>query len=328
MTYSEVKALARTVPALRWLKRGVDRIAGAALRPGEHIAWQFHRRWVRHRILETRPVPLAEERSVELHMLTCGRDLLEALWTLKSFFHYSELRPQVVIHDDGSLDAEAQILLERHVPGVRIETRADADARIAPLLQRYPHCRRYRLGTGHVLSLKLFDPFLLSSAEQILLLDSDVLFFDQPVDLEQHVQIGTGCYQRDYQDSYITSRQDLEAWSSAPIPLQLNSGILHLPRRVFDLEVLDAYCRYAFALEGEDTRLQRWGEQTAYAVLVAHHPAGCHALPRRYQISRGGARAEAVCGHFVSDDYRHLLYASGMSRLRKAGLLGATACTP
>jgi hypothetical protein len=96
-----------------------------------------------------------------------------------------------------------------------------------------------------------------------------------------------------------------------------------VPRRVFNLEVLDTYLTYAFGLEDRDARMQRRGEQTAYAVLAAHHADAFECLPRRYQISRGGARPDAVCGHFVSDDFRHLLYASGMSRLRKAGFLEA-----
>jgi hypothetical protein len=121
----------------------------------------------------------------------------------------------------------------------------------------------------------------------------------------------------------LWSRQELEAWASRPIPPRLNSGLLHVPRRVFNLEVLDTYLTYAFGLEDRDARMQRRGEQTAYAVLAAHHADAFECLPRRYQISRGGARPDAVCGHFVSDDFRHLLYASGMSRLRKAGFLEA-----
>jgi hypothetical protein len=321
-TYAAVRNFAKGFPAIRRWKYRAEWAAAAARQPRQHADWYFHKHWVRHWILDTPPVPCGSDESFELRMLTCKRDVLEALWTLKSFFNYSELRPRVVIHDDGSLGAEDRQLLVHHVPGLRIVARAEADAKVAPLLAGHPHCSRYRFDPAFVLSLKLFDTNLLSTAPNVLLLDSDVLFFRKPTALEQHVQSGTGCYQSDYQDSYVTTRAEMESRFALAVPAHLNCGIFFFPRRCFDLDLLEQYFEYAFSTGADASRLRGWGEQTAYALLVAKHVDRFVSLPRAYQLSSGSAQPDAVCGHFVNDDFRPLMYSHGMKRLRKDGLLG------
>ena len=66
------------------------------------------------RILISPPVECGDSTDFEVHILTCHRDLLDALWCLKTFCFFSDTRPAIAIHDDGSLAASDFETLLQH----------------------------------------------------------------------------------------------------------------------------------------------------------------------------------------------------------------------
>lgn len=322
MSYQAIKDFARTIPWVRRLVRRARHAADVVRDAGHRSDLYYYKRWARHDILKSECIPVGFDASFELRMLTCKRDVIDALWTLKSFFWCSELRPRVVIHEDGSFDEESCELLRKHLPGVAIERRVDSDARMRTLLADYPSCARYRFDPAAVMSLKLFDVNMLSTAPGILLIDADILFFRPPADLRRHIQAGTGCYMRDYQDAFVTNRAELEAQFEMPVLPMVNCGLLFFPRQYFDLAFLERYFTYVTQSPTVGSwHLATWGEQTAYALLMSRSPGQFAVLPETYAISKDSARPDVTCGHFVNDGSRNLLYVSGMKRLRKAGAL-------
>ena len=89
---------------------------------------------VRLHILATSPVPETVDRCCEIHALTCSRDWLNLIWTLKSFYSASGRRYALCIHDDGSLLKGEIATLQDHFPSARIIPRSIADARMLDVL--------------------------------------------------------------------------------------------------------------------------------------------------------------------------------------------------
>src|SRR5580704_12604616 len=87
---------------------------------GRGLKTAYYRDRVRPRILSTRPLQCGLDKTCELHVLTSGTDWLNLIWALKSFYHYSERRYGLCIHDDGTLGPAASASLLHHFPGASI----------------------------------------------------------------------------------------------------------------------------------------------------------------------------------------------------------------
>ena len=142
---------------------------------------------------KTPSLPVARQNAlVEIHQLLGHRHVGMGIWSLKSLIKTTNLPLAVVIHDDGSLTQEDTILMHRHLPGVRIIMRAEADIAVRQMLSGYHACTSFRFGevlvTNHrgqsynmfVMALILFDINLLAHSDKIIILDADVLFFRHP----------------------------------------------------------------------------------------------------------------------------------------------------
>src|SRR5208337_5259633 len=69
---------------------------------GVRRAFSRWRLWAR--ILQAEPVvvePVSEQSPVEIHLLCCERDYLTAMWALKSFYKFSDVRFPLAIHVQG-----------------------------------------------------------------------------------------------------------------------------------------------------------------------------------------------------------------------------------
>lgn len=151
-----------------------------------------YRRW----IVRIPPQPVAAQSpQAQIHQLLGHRHVGMGLWSLASLVGTAGCALGVVIHDDGTLTDADRALIERQLPGVRIISRSEADARVRGLLAAYPACTGYRFGnvavSNHrgqsynmfIMALILFDINLLADCDKVIVLDADVLFFQRPDDL-------------------------------------------------------------------------------------------------------------------------------------------------
>lgn len=273
------------------------------------------------RILGSPPIECGEATDVEVHILTCHRDLLDAIWCLKTFCHFSNTRPAIVIHDDGTLGASDVETLLQHFHGCRIIRRADADAELTEVLSAYPHCLRFRLRPDFYCALKLFDAFHLARADKLLLLDSDLLFFRRPVELLKHIAADRPCFQRDYQDAYSMPRAALETTFGMAIEPMVNAGLMFLQRRHYS-DNIDLIERYLGTATSDPARDVNRHEQTLHAMLLSKY--GAKPLGDGYQISNQVAITDrTVAHHSVRDGSRGEMQAEGQRRLRATGFLDA-----
>lgn len=278
---------------------------------------------VRPRILRTIPVRDTVDPRCEIHALTSSRDWLNLIWALKSFYHYSQRRYRLCIHDDGSLGAERIGTLAAHFPQARIVVRAQAEASLRLHLDAYPRCQE--LCAANRLALKVFGFACHLAAERMLVLDSDVLFFAQPVAMLSRIE-DTGyrknVVNRDAASMYTAATGVLRAQSGVALIDRFNSGLGLIHEGSIRVEWVEEF----LALPG--LRGHPWMiEQTLYALCSSRH--GAELLPEEYDIRLAGAVGTSPCRHYVGP-IRGLLYTEGLARLRRAGFLRAlrSACEP
>ncbi|MHA7837244.1 MAG: hypothetical protein ACX98W_07275 [bacterium] len=154
---------------------------------------------------------------------------------------------------------------------------------------------------------KLFDPWVYTPYDVVLLLDSDVLFFEKPEALLLNVAGGTACFNSDYQNAYAASLPELAALLGFSIEAAINAGLVVLPRESFDLDLIERY----FA-KSESTPGNR-DEQTLYAAMLTRARAA--RLGTEYQISMRSLRPETRAHHFTSDGARPRFWTEGVPRL-------------
>jgi hypothetical protein len=270
-------------------------------------------RWIVPQIVHWKePVDLPLESSVEVHLLTSARDWKCAAWALASFVHATERRWNIVIHDDGTLgDVACRTLLELF-PTARIKDRKDADAEMEARLAGRPRCLEYR--RTHALALKLFDCTMLAGTERLILLDSDLAFFQRPDEVLDWVKSGKpDCmFNPDFQDAYCLSRDSARKRLQVDLHPRINTGLSLLPRAVVDVD----FCEQSMADHAlSEQESIAWREQTLLALCASRYGT-TGLLSDRYEVHfEPWMSDDAITRHYVGD-IRPLYYAEGIWRLR------------
>lgn len=142
-------------------------------------------------IVNTPPIPCSATAKVEVHVVTCKRDLYMAVFALKSLLRFYD-QLAVVIHGDESFDDKCcQIFLE-HIPNCRIISVSVANqffqtkSELSFYRKKLPDL--FRLGSEFeqhrkAWALKVFDFHVTSKTEKLFVLDSDTLFIQKPDEL-------------------------------------------------------------------------------------------------------------------------------------------------
>lgn len=123
----------------------------------------------------------------EIHILCQKSDIWMMARSLYSFLYFSCLKPSaIIIHDDGSFSGADTNALVSKFSNLQVVSRSYADNNVMAVLNN-KKAKRYRK-EGHPLILKLVDIFVLSSAPKIMVLDSDVLFFNKPEEIVRFIK--------------------------------------------------------------------------------------------------------------------------------------------
>lgn len=269
----------------------------------------YYREWVRPKIRETGPVTGLTDDACEIHVLTSSDDFLNLMWALKSFYVASGRRYPLCIHGDGSLNEEHARALLRHFPDARVIKRPEAEAHVIPALANYPRCQSFR--RENHLAPKLFDFKMYLQSDQMLLLDSDVLFFASPDELLRRIE--DPAYQknsvnRDVASAYTVDPADVKAEFGFEVIPRFNSGLGLIHRASLTLDAIEAF----LGLPGVRSHFWRT-EQTLFALCSSKH--GVELLPPGYDVHLG----EGIRGpvrHYVGA-VRQQMYGEGIARLKR-----------
>lgn len=280
----------------------------------EKLKFYYKHKWLPRRnkrlaenIHSSAPVLTDDASKAEIHVLTSSKDHLMLLWALKSFYHVSGKRYPLVIHDDGSLgDAEAAVLM-KHFPNARLIKKAEADAEIKKALVDYPKSLEFRF-SNH-LAPKVFDFYHFASRERILLMDSDVLFFEKPEVLINRIEDADylkNSVNADVADAYTVDSAIATEQLGVIIPSRFNSGLGLIHRQSLAPGVVEDL----LALPGIIGHFWRI-EQTIYMLCSAKW--GCELLPQEYNVHLGSGIKGPV-RHYVGA-VRQQFYDEGIKTL-------------
>ena len=265
-------------------------------------------------ILRTPPMRTEQAGPVEIRVLTWRRDWINMVWALKSFYHHAGVTYPLVIHDGGLLPRQVG-QLRSHFPDARFIPLAEADARFVALLRDRGLNRSAEYRMKNPTTRKLFDFYLDSTAESVITIDSDILFFQRPDQLlVPPGGLDRNRYNQDTRYWYSMTLDELEnAFGIRPPPL-VNSGLAVIRRRTIDFALIEK-CLAHPKLFADD-----WvTEQTLHALCSTVH--GIELLPAEYRVGGpSGIGPEVICKHYPGE-FRHQMYTEGMPFLTAAGFL-------
>ncbi len=251
--------------------------------------------------------------NFEVHMLCQKSDVIPAAWSLWSFLKNSQLCPKIIIHDDGSLDKSSADIFSEKFDNIEIIWKKDADGLIDKTIANSV-IKDYRKN-GHPLILKLVDILLLSRAEKVMVLDSDVLFFKNPEEIVGFVKGRSGRNALISQASggfvVRTDGNYLKKYNLTEKRVELmNSGIIVYNKFSISENKLSEY------LENCELDISDYFvEMTGWNCLIGQ--INYEFLPPERYIIKGKPDSKTVAKHFTSPR-RHEFYAYGIDLVKNA----------
>jgi len=275
---------------------------------GYHQGWRyvFNKFFLAKKIIKKNfSFSSSAEANLSIHVLACQRDFIMLLWALKSFFSFFNYPFQLYIHNDGTLIQKQINIIKKHFPKVIfIESREILNNKN---LTNYPIIKNFIMAhPKYYLMKKIVDPYFVSSKDYILVIDSDILWFKEPIELL--VNLNTGC------------QKSLMMWSPLPGPVYFkngdvldenlshyNSGVVLYQRDNFDLSALANY------LEKIDTNNPtnfQFIEEAGFTQCLKN----LQTLPSDKYIIKGKVDEKTVARHYTSPR-RPGFYLEGLSAL-------------
>jgi len=282
---------------------------------GHGLSTAYYRDIVRPRILKTSPVYSLPGQTCEIHVLTSAGDWLNLVWTLKSFYRFSQRNYGLCIHDDGTLPPDALATLHEHFPAARFIGRKEADAAVLPELSGFPRCLELR--RTNTLSLKLFDFRHYMQASRMLLIDSDILFFSEPTELLRRIDdpnYHLNSVNADAATTYTAEPATVAERFGFELGPCFNSGLGLIHPESLRLDWIEEFLSLPGIL-GHFWRI----EQTLFALCSFRY--GAELLPEEYRVKLDG-ESRFCCKHYVGP-IRHHMYGQGIPRLLRGGFLTA-----
>lgn len=281
----------------------------------------YYKRVYLKKILRSKAIICDRNSEFELHMLVCENCVFNSIWCLKTFYHYSGLRPKLVIHDDGTLSASSKKIYLRHFVNCTLIAKDKANNDLMEFLKDFKFSSKYRFSNrkDFILSMKLFDFYYYSMNKSILALDADVLFFKKPIEIIECIKKKQGFFMSDYQDAYSIPVDRLNILFGLNIRSKVNTGIYYRSKKeYYDMDVLE---RFLEEVHNSDCHRLLWIEQTGQAIFFSKYKNAFTRLGDSYQISKQPITDKIISHHFVSDKFRNNFYTEGLRHLCKINFL-------
>lgn len=269
----------------------------------------WYRDHVREEILQTKPISDTTSHLCEIHVLTSSTDYLNLLWALKSFYFYSQRNYSLCIHEDGTLQQEQIAILRYHFPKARIILKSETDEIMRNALAAYPACSNFRM-SNH-LAPKLFDFKHFLESDRMLLLDSDILFFENPkelIDRVEDINYHKNVFNKDVMYGYTVPFEEMQAHIDFTLVPYFNSGLGLIHKDSIRTEWIEEFLHIPNII-GHFWRI----EQTLFALCSSRY--GVELLPTAYDVRLDKGVIGLPARHYVGA-IRHLMYREGIRQLQ------------
>jgi len=207
----------------------------------------------------------SESSGLPVYILT-GKDFLyQTLFCIHSLLRVSTQHYRFILVDDGTFDKEFITQANRQLPGARLVHREEIEHYQQQHLPRsqFPRLHHKRLVYPHI--KKLSDIHLIPEDAWKVTIDSDQLFFKNPVIFNQWIQNPTQpLYTLDCQQSYGYSTALMTELCGSAVPDLLNVGVIGLQSSSLQWESIEKWINELEQQEGTSYFL----EQALSAMII------------------------------------------------------------
>ena len=198
---------------------------------------------------------------------------------------------------------------------LRVVSRAEADAEMKLHLKAFPFCEEYR--GAHPLARKVFDTAHFTAGEHFLVLDCDVLFFQEPREIRAWADVGAEkCwFIEDAVEGSIITVAEARDELGVKLWRRVNAGICLLWKPAIDFDFCDRTLAQTSILKGLPERIAG----TLLALCASQHGEG-GLLPKSYEVSPDRhAEKDAIARHYSGGE-RERFFSDGLDRIRESVL--------
>lgn len=204
------------------------------------------------------PPILSHNDGYPIYFLTGENYLYQTLFCTYSLVKYSNEKFQFVLVDDGSFDEKLILRIKKQMPGVKIitakEIQTNLDERLP--MKHYPYLHYKRKIYPHI--KKLTDIHTITSKHNKLVLDSDMLFLNEPTEIIDWIKNPNGSiHMIDCGEAYGYSQKLMETLCGNKIPELVNVGILGLNSNSIDWNKLEHWAKKLEETEGASYFLEQ-----------------------------------------------------------------------
>ena len=199
--------------------------------------------------------------DLEIRILICKSDVEMGLNMIKSLRRYEKFENiPIYFHNDGSLDDECKNIL-LSINNSYIVDKIYADTTILEFINEYKSCKKYRFENIRIFNntkMKLFDFYFLSKSKNILCIDSDILFLNEPKNIIELISQSIPFYFPDFQNSYSFCKN-----TKVNVLNNVNVGIFYIPsKHYYDISSIEFALNDLFTIGMTNGD---WIEQSAWS---------------------------------------------------------------
>lgn len=242
------------------------------------------------------PPILSDEHGYSIYFLTGKNYLFQTFFCAFSLVQASNNSFQFILIDDGSFDELLKTQAKEQMPGVKIISKVEiADNLLAKLpIQDFPYLHRKREVYPHI--KKLIDIHTINDQGYKLVLDSDMLFWDEPIEIIDWLKNPSGAlHMVDCEESYGYNKDLMESLCEAKIPELVNVGILGLQSKTINWIALERWAKTLEETEGASYFL----EQALSTMVIANQKRTILSNDDYLVNPNDGEERQKILGHYV-----------------------------
>jgi hypothetical protein len=292
------------------------------------LGWRllWHRYVTRRRILGADPIRCPKNADIEVHMQVCARDWLNALWTVRSFWHYARQPFQLFIFCDGSVTEEVQARLRHCLPDADVIPSSQPPAAVkSQFAERFPELYRLRSDPRFFTLPKVIDSYALRRRDVVLTIDPDVLFFARPDELLADLDPARRYFGRfnlprrdaDPRGAFCIDAGPLREMFGVDLPLRFGCGLGSLNYAAADWEWIEHILQ---TLSPDPERAFMLDQTISW--LLAERGGWEMLPPERYVIEPVETLDGVVARHYFGKT-RDLFYVEGIAELLRRSIGGS-----
>lgn len=213
------------------------------------------------------PPIISHHNGLSIYFLTGKKFLYQTLFCASSLTKSCKESFQFILIDDGSFDQSLINQVEQQMPNAKLVLKDEIENNLNLKLpiNEYPFLHQKRKVYPHI--KKLTDIHTIDDNPFKLVLDSDMLFWNEPTEIINWLKRPNGClYMLDCEESYGYDRSLMQSLCGFQIPELMNVGAFGVNSAIINWDNLELWSKALEEKQGASYFL----EQALSAMLIAN----------------------------------------------------------